>query len=64
VSCSAVDRRSIKEKNQNSQNTELNKNEHVRFEVFTAVTMTNGVFWDFTPSLGISSQRVSVASYR
>jgi heterodisulfide reductase subunit C len=21
----------------------------VRFEVFTAVTMKNGVFWDFTP---------------
>jgi hypothetical protein len=23
--------------------------EHVRFEVFTAVTMKNGVFWDVTP---------------
>jgi hypothetical protein len=22
---------------------------HVRFEVFTAVTMKNGVFWDITP---------------
>jgi hypothetical protein len=22
---------------------------HVRFEVFTAVTMKNGVFWDVTP---------------
>jgi hypothetical protein len=30
---------------------------HVRFEVFTAVTMKNGVFWDVTP------QRASVASY-
>jgi hypothetical protein len=24
-------------------------NQHVRFEVFTAVTMKNGVFWDVTP---------------
>jgi hypothetical protein len=23
--------------------------EHLRFEVFTAVTMKNGVFWDVTP---------------
>jgi cytidine deaminase len=45
---------------------------YVRFEVFTAVTMKNGVFWDVTPcgscknrltELGISSQRESVASY-
>jgi hypothetical protein len=42
---------------------------YVRSEVFTAVTMKNGVFWDVTPrgscknSLGISSQFVSVASY-
>jgi hypothetical protein len=41
----------------------------VKFEVFTAVTMKNGVFWDGTPCgsgkerLGISSQRASVASY-
>jgi hypothetical protein len=28
---------------------------YVRFEVFTAVTMKNGVFWD--------SQRASVASF-
>jgi hypothetical protein len=54
----------------------------VRFEVFTAVTMKNGVFWDVTlcdscknrrfggaakkyqvSSLGVSSQRASVASY-
>jgi hypothetical protein len=40
----------------------------VRFEVFTAVTMKNGVFWDVMPCgscknrLGISSQRASVAS--
>jgi hypothetical protein len=49
----------------------------VRFEVFTAVTMKNGVFWDVMPCgsrknrrfggtyrgiLGISSQSVSVAS--
>jgi hypothetical protein len=42
--------------------------EDVRFEVFTAVTMKNGVFWVVTPCgscknrLGISSQRTSVAS--
>jgi hypothetical protein len=32
----------------------------VRFEVFTAVTMNNGVFWVVTPCG--SSQRTSVAS--
>jgi hypothetical protein len=37
----------------------------VRFEVFTVVTMKNGVFWDVTPcgsckNCGISSQRASV----
>jgi hypothetical protein len=31
----------------------------VRFEVFTVVTMKNGVFW----YVDISLQRVSVASY-
>jgi hypothetical protein len=50
---------------------------NVRFEVFTAVTMKNGVFWDvallktdFSEELSasfvipsISSQRASVASY-
>jgi hypothetical protein len=49
---------------------------HVRFEVFTAVTMKNCVIWDVTPCgscknrrfggtyrLLLSSQRVSVASY-
>jgi hypothetical protein len=65
----------------------LNATILVRFEVFTAVTMKNGVFWDVTPcgscknrrfggtlhlhhqtdipkiTLGISSQRASVASY-
>jgi hypothetical protein len=44
----------------------------VRFEVFTAVTKKNGVFWDVTPccfcknrrfGLCISSQRASVAGY-
>jgi hypothetical protein len=46
----------------------------VRFEVFTAMTMKNGVFWDVTPcgscknrrfggtNIRISSQRTSVAS--
>jgi hypothetical protein len=28
--------------------TSHNKIRHVRFEVFTAVTMKNGVFWDVT----------------
>jgi hypothetical protein len=28
-----------------------NINVFVRFEVFTAVTMKNGVFWDVTPRL-------------
>jgi hypothetical protein len=27
----------------------MNKINHVRFEVFTAVTMKNGVFWVVTP---------------
>jgi hypothetical protein len=37
---------------------------YVRFEVFTAVTMKNGVFWDVTPCGScISSQRASVDSY-
>jgi hypothetical protein len=34
---------------------------YIRFEVFTAVTMKNGVLWDVA-ALGISSQRASVAS--
>jgi hypothetical protein len=39
-----------------------------KFEVFTAVTMKNGVFLDVKHAakkcqLGISSQRASVASY-
>jgi hypothetical protein len=29
----------------------------VRFEVFTAVTMMNGVFWDVTPH-GTTSQKI------
>jgi hypothetical protein len=33
----------------------------VRFEIFMAVAMKNGVFWDVTPCG--SSQRASVASY-
>jgi hypothetical protein len=27
----------------------VQKIKHARFEVFTAVTMKNGVFWDVTP---------------
>jgi hypothetical protein len=29
----------------------------VRFEVFTAVTMNNGVFWDVTPCGSCKNQR-------
>jgi hypothetical protein len=42
----------------------------VRLEVFTVVTMKNGVFWDVTPcgsckkyKVSIFAQRASVASY-
>jgi hypothetical protein len=31
---------------------------HVRFEVFTAVTMENGVFWDVTPCGPCKNQRL------
>jgi hypothetical protein len=44
---------------------------YIRVEVFTAVTMKNGVFWNVTPcgscknrQICITSQRASVASYR
>jgi hypothetical protein len=30
---------------------------HVRFEVFTAVTMKNGVFWDVTPCGSCNNRR-------
>jgi hypothetical protein len=30
---------------------------HVRFEVFTAVTMKNGVFWDVTPCGSCKNRR-------
>jgi hypothetical protein len=51
------------------ENNQLHE-EDVRFEVFTAVTMKNGIFWAVTPRDscknrrfgGISSQRTSVAS--
>jgi hypothetical protein len=33
------------------------KNLRVRFEVFTAVTMKNGVFWDFTPCGSCKNRR-------
>jgi hypothetical protein len=53
-----------------SSKTSLNSNKpiHARFEVFTAVNMKNGVFWDVTPcgsckKLYISSQRASIAGY-
>jgi hypothetical protein len=31
---------------------------HVRFEVFTAVTMKNGVFWDVTPCGSCKNRRL------
>jgi hypothetical protein len=31
--------------------------EYVRFEVFTAVTMKNGVFWDVTPCGSCKNRR-------
>jgi hypothetical protein len=31
------------------ENLKSYKRKHIRFEVFTAVTMKNGVFWDVTP---------------
>jgi hypothetical protein len=31
--------------------------QYVRFEVFTAVTMKNGVFWDVTPCGSCKNQR-------
>jgi hypothetical protein len=34
-----------------------NMNEFVRFEVFTAVTMKNGVFWDVTPCGSCKNRR-------
>jgi hypothetical protein len=47
----------------------INLLNRVKFEVFTAVTMKNGIFWDVTSCgscknrrFGISSQRASVAS--
>jgi hypothetical protein len=33
------------------------KMSYVRFENFTAVTMTNGVFWDVTPSGSCKNRR-------
>jgi hypothetical protein len=33
----------------NQRTLHKNKKYNVRFEVFTAVTMKNGVFWDVTP---------------
>jgi hypothetical protein len=33
------------------------KNKFVRFEVFTAVTMKNGVFWDVTPCGSCENRR-------
>jgi hypothetical protein len=35
----------------------------VRFEVFTAVTMKNGVFWDVTPCDSCKNRRFGSASF-
>jgi hypothetical protein len=35
----------------------LNDNHSVRFEVITAVTMKNGVFWDVTPRDSCNNRR-------
>jgi hypothetical protein len=35
----------------------VNKEIFVRFEVFTAVTMKNGVFWDVTPCGSCKNRR-------
>jgi hypothetical protein len=37
--------------------TRYNKRENVRFEVFKAVTMKNGVFWDVTPCGSCKNRR-------
>jgi hypothetical protein len=39
------------------KNNDEHKSSHVRFEVFTLVTMKNAVFWDVTP--GITSQKAA-----
>jgi hypothetical protein len=53
-----------------SADEECRGSRYLRFEVFTAVTMKNGDFWDVTPCSNrrtlrrnTSSQRASVASY-
>jgi hypothetical protein len=40
-----------------TQNIIFNYNHVVRFEVFTAVTMMNGVFWDVTPCGSCKNRR-------
>jgi hypothetical protein len=35
--------------------------ENVRFEVFTAVTMKNGVFWDVTPCGSCKNRHLNLA---
>jgi hypothetical protein len=41
----------------------LDRSYDVRFEVFTAVTMKNGVFWDLRRVALVRTERASVASY-
>jgi hypothetical protein len=40
------------------QHSLIRKCQHVRFEVFTAVTMKNGVFWDVTPCGSCKNRRL------
>jgi hypothetical protein len=35
----------------------VSKLEYVRFKVFTAVTMKNGIFWDVTPCVPCNNRR-------
>jgi hypothetical protein len=41
-----------------SRNKNLINNLLIRFEVFTAVTMKNGVFWDVQEPHGVTSQKM------
>jgi hypothetical protein len=43
---------------------ESKKENCVRFEVFTAVTMKNGVFWDVTPCGCVALVRTDVSEQR
>jgi hypothetical protein len=38
----------------------MNPSQYVRFEVFTAVTMKNDVFWDVTPCVSCKNRRFGI----